>query len=90
MQGRRALVTGGAKGIGRAVADRLPKRLYSRALLILVIPMVLLQCVIAYFFLERHWQYVTFRLSQALVQDVAALIDLYRSLPPGAVTLRIA
>ena len=68
----------------RAVADRLPKRLYSRALLILVIPMVLLQCVIAYFFLERHWQYVTFRLSQALVQDVAALIDLYRSLPPGS------
>ena len=70
--------------IKRSVADRLPKRLYSRALLILVIPMVLLQCVIAYFFLERHWQYVTFRLSQALVQDVAALIDLYRSLPPGA------
>ena len=63
------------------IADALPKRLYSRALLILIIPMVLLQCVIAYFFMERHWQSVTFRLSQALVQDVAAMIDLYRSLP---------
>ena len=48
--------------------------------------MVLLQCVIAYFFMERHWQSVTFRLSQALVQDVAAVIDLYRALPPGAST----
>ncbi len=67
----------------RLVADALPKRLYSRALLILIVPMVLLQCVIAYFFMERHWQSVTFRLSQALVQDIAALIELYQSLPPG-------
>jgi len=65
------------------IAEALPKRLYSRALLILIIPMVLLQCVIAYFFMERHWQSVTFRLSQALVQDVAAMIDLYRGLPNG-------
>ena len=70
----------------RLVADALPKRLYSRALLILIIPMVLLQCVIAYFFMERHWQSVTFRLSQALVQDVAAVIDLYRGLPAGGDT----
>lgn len=67
----------------RAIADRLPKRLYSRAVLILVIPMVLLQCVIAYFFLERHWQSVTFRLSTALVQDLSALIELHKSLGPG-------
>ena len=71
-------------GVTRAVADRLPKRLYSRALLILVIPMVLLQCVIAYFFMERHWQSVTFRLSTALVQDIAALIELHKSLPAGS------
>ena len=38
--------------------------------------MVLLQCVIAYFFMERHWESVTYRLSQALTQDVAAVIDL--------------
>ena len=67
----------------RSVGDALPKRLYSRALLILIIPMVLLQCVMTYFFMERHWQSVTFRLSQALVQDVAATIDLFHALPPG-------
>jgi two-component system osmolarity sensor histidine kinase EnvZ len=65
----------------RLIADALPKRLYSRALLILIVPMVLLQCVIAYFFMERHWQSVTFRLSTALVQDIAALIELYNGHP---------
>ena len=43
--------------------------------------MVLLQCVIAYFFMERHWESVTYRLSQALTQDVAAVIDLYHTTP---------
>ena len=67
----------------RTFGNALPKRLYSRALLILIIPMVLLQCVMTYFFMERHWQSVTFRLSLALVQDIAATIDLFHALPPG-------
>ncbi len=67
--------------MSRAVADVLPKRLYSRSLLIVIVPMVLLQCVIAYFFMERHWESVTYRLSQGLTQDIAALIDLYRTTP---------
>ncbi|MCW6507043.1 ATP-binding protein [Hyphomicrobiales bacterium BP6-180914] len=66
----------------RLFADAMPKRLYSRALLIVVIPVVLLQCVIAYFFMEKHWQAVTYRLSVALTQDIAALVDLHRSFPP--------
>ena len=68
----------------RRFADWMPKRLYSRALLIVVIPVVLLQCVIAYFFMERHWQAVTYRLSIALTQDISALVDLHRSLPDAA------
>lgn len=65
----------------RRLADLLPKRLYSRSLLIVIVPMVILQCVIAYFFMERHWQSVTFRLSTALTQDIAALVDLYHTFP---------
>lgn len=45
--------------------------------------MVILQCAVAYIFMERHWQAVTFRLSQALTQDMAALIDLYHNAPQG-------
>ncbi len=44
--------------------------------MIVIVPMVLLQCVIAFFLMERHWESVTYRLSQALTQDIAAIIDL--------------
>ena len=44
-------------------------------------PVVLLQSVIAYTFMERHWQLVTKRLSAEVTADVAALIDIYESYP---------
>ncbi|KMO29633.1 ATPase [Methylobacterium tarhaniae] len=79
--------------LGRLIGDRLPKGLYARSLIIIIAPMVLLQSVIAYTFMERHWQLVTRRLSAAVTADVAALIDIYESYPQdkGAETLeRIA
>jgi len=65
----------------RNVADYMPKGLYARSLLIVIVPMVILQSAIAYFFMERHWQLVTFRLSTAVVQDIASIADLYRANP---------
>ena len=59
--------------------DILPKGLYTRSLLIIVIPMVILQSVVAYVFMERHWELVTRRLSGALASDISALIDFYES-----------
>jgi two-component system osmolarity sensor histidine kinase EnvZ len=67
--------------LGRLIGDRLPKGLYARSLIIIIAPMVLLQSVIAYTFMERHWQLVTRRLSAAVTADVAALIDIYESYP---------
>ena len=69
--------------IARALAHRMPKGLYARALLIILAPMIVLQSVIAYAFMERHWQTVTQRLSAGLSQDIAALIDVYESYPQG-------
>ncbi|MEX0591549.1 MAG: ATP-binding protein [Xanthobacteraceae bacterium] len=60
---------------------RLPKGLYARSLLIIVTPMVLLQSVVAFVFMERHYNLVTQRLSAALAQDVAALIEVYENYP---------
>ena len=54
----------------------MPKGLFARALLIIIVPMVLLQSVIAYIFMERHWQTVTQRLSAALTQDIAGIIEM--------------
>src|SRR6476620_7211360 len=64
-----------------ALGNRLPKGLYARALIIIIAPMGLLQSVVAFVFLERHWATVTGRLSTATVQDIAMLIDVYRSYP---------
>src|SRR5436190_5940849 len=59
----------------------MPNGRYARSLLIIVTPMVLLQSVVAFVFMERHWNLVTQRLSASVVQDIAALIDFYEVLP---------
>ena len=65
----------------RWLGSVLPKGLYARSLIIIIAPVVLLQSVIAYVFMERHWQLVTRRLSSAVTADIAALIDIYETFP---------
>jgi two-component system osmolarity sensor histidine kinase EnvZ len=67
--------------LGRRIGDVLPKGLYARSLIIIIAPVVLLQSVIAYTFMERHWQLVTRRLSASVTADIAALIDIYETYP---------
>ena len=57
--------------LSAALGNRMPKGLYARALIIIIAPMVLLQSVLTFVFLERHWQTVTERLSTATVQNIA-------------------
>jgi two-component system osmolarity sensor histidine kinase EnvZ len=58
-----------------------PKGLYARSLLIIIAPMVILQSVVAWVFMERHWSLVTQNLSAAVVQDIAALIEVSKINP---------
>jgi two-component system, OmpR family, osmolarity sensor histidine kinase EnvZ len=67
----------------RGVAEMLPKGLYKRSLLIVIVPMVLLQTAVTFVFMQHHWDLVTRRLSEAVARDVGALADLYQKLPPG-------
>lgn len=67
--------------VPRFVSRRTPKGLYARSLIIIIAPMVLLQSVLAFVFMERHWQTVTQRLSTAVVQDIAAVIDIIDQYP---------
>jgi len=62
----------------------LPKGLYARALLIIIIPMVVLQSVVALMFVERQRSLVNTDLSRAVTQEIAALIDVYKTYPQGA------
>ena len=50
----------------RRVASLTPKGLYARSILIVILPMVILQSVITFIFLERHWALVTTRLSMKI------------------------
>lgn len=65
----------------RIIARYLPKRLYARSLIIVIAPMILLQSVVAFVFMERHWQTVTERLSTAVTRDIAAIIDMIETYP---------
>jgi two-component system, OmpR family, osmolarity sensor histidine kinase EnvZ len=62
----------------------MPKRLYARSLLIIIVPMVVLQSVVAFVFMERHWQTVTQRLSTAVVRDISAIIGVIETYPQDA------
>ena len=74
-------VSRASEWLGQWFKELMPKGLYARALLIIIVPMVILQSVVAFVFMERHWNTVTRRLSAAVVQDISALIDVYRSYP---------
>ncbi|MCT4654673.1 MAG: ATP-binding protein [Cohaesibacter sp.] len=65
----------------RMIARMMPKGLYGRSLIIIVAPMVILQSVLAFVFMERHWQTVTNRLSEAVTQDIAAIIAMVEQYP---------
>jgi two-component system, OmpR family, osmolarity sensor histidine kinase EnvZ len=67
--------------VGNAFKSWMPTGLYARALLIMIVPMVVLQSVVAFVFMERHWNTVTRHLSAAVVQDIASLIDVYKAYP---------
>lgn len=53
----------------------LPRSLFGRALLIIVMPLILLQVVSTWIFYERHWDTITRRLSGAVAGELALAID---------------
>src|SRR3984893_14446582 len=76
-----APITGPWHRFGRWLKSVMPKGLYARSLLIIIIPMVVLQSVVAFLFVDRQWGLVTFYLSSAVTQDIASLIDVYKTYP---------
>ena len=56
-----------------------PKGLYARSLIIIIAPVIVLQALVAYFFMERHWRNVTGRLSQGLAGEIAMVVDFHNA-----------
>jgi two-component system osmolarity sensor histidine kinase EnvZ len=49
--------------------------------LIIIIPLVVLQTIVALMFVERQSSLVTYYLSSAVTQEIATLIDVYKAYP---------
>jgi two-component system, OmpR family, osmolarity sensor histidine kinase EnvZ len=54
-----------------------PAGLYRRAMLILIVPVLLMQVLVAGFILDRYWDNVTKVLARALSREVGVLVELY-------------
>ena len=66
-------------------ADRhSPQTLFARALIIIVVPMLLLQALSAWWFYSQRGDNVTNRLAQLLVRDLHLLITLRSDFPDDA------
>jgi two-component system osmolarity sensor histidine kinase EnvZ len=66
---------------GRWLKRQLPKTLFGRSLLIIVLPVALMQVAVTYVFFDNHWQTVTARLSEGLAGDIAWAVESYREEP---------
>jgi len=69
----------GHRRVFAALSGWMPKGLYARALIIIIAPIVLLESVVAFSFMERHWNAVTRRLSEKTAGEIAAIIDFYQN-----------
>jgi two-component system, OmpR family, osmolarity sensor histidine kinase EnvZ len=53
-----------------------PRSLFSRSLLIVILPLLILQAVLTYVFYERHWDKVTRTLAFGIAGEVGLLVEL--------------
>ena len=67
----------------------MPRSLFGRSLLIIVLPIALMQAVVTWTFFDAHWQTVTGRLSDSLAGDIADLTQSYEADPTPAHFVRL-
>src|ERR1700722_12143844 len=59
----------------------LPRSLFGRTLLIIVLPTLITLAAATFVFFDRHWYTVTNRMAYALAGDVAAVVELMHEKP---------
>jgi len=60
----------------------MPRGLFGRSLLIIVMPMVLLQAVVTYLLFDRQWEAVTQRISRGVAAQIVLFVQSYETLGP--------
>jgi len=59
----------------------LPRSLFGRSLLIIILPLILLQLVSAWIFYDRHWDRITWRLAVNIAGDIQYVFEEIREAP---------
>ena len=59
----------------------LPKNLFGRVILIIILPIAIMQMAVAYFFFNAHWDTVTASLSDSVAADISVAVQLYKQKP---------
>ncbi|MGC2202414.1 MAG: ATP-binding protein [Stellaceae bacterium] len=67
----------------------LPRTMFGRSLLIVVVPLILLQVIAAWVFYDRHWSAISWRLAAGLAGDVGLLIEALQLAHSPAETARL-
>ncbi len=67
--------------ISRIMYRVMPKGLFTRTFLIIVAPIVILQSVLVFVFMERHYELVSRRMSEAVVREIAAVVYVLENFP---------
>jgi two-component system, OmpR family, osmolarity sensor histidine kinase EnvZ len=73
-----------------ALKKFVPKGLFARSLLIIVLPVAIMQLVVTYMFFDLHWEQVSRRLSEGAAGDVAMVTRQYTADPSPAGFAKIA
>ena len=63
--------------IKKVLKDLLPKGLLPRLLLIFLVPLIIIQCSVIFFFYDRHWEKIINRFSNIAGNNINLLKDFY-------------
>lgn len=66
----------------RWIRKILPRTLFARSLLIIVVPVLLLEAVAMLVFVDNHWRKVTSRMAFAVAGEIATMVEVVENAPP--------
>src|SRR5690348_8361441 len=67
----------------------LPRTMFGRSLLLIVMPLVLVQMIAAWVFYTRHWETVSYRFSSDVAGDIGMVIEAMKAAPDPAALRRL-
>ncbi len=66
-----------------SLRNYMPRTIFARTLIMIVVPLVLVQIVVAFMFYGRLWETVTRRLASGVAGDLAVMVSAIEDYPPG-------